>query len=152
MSLYQVPREATLVRIKTQQDAVTGIALSATLGLGIGVMAGMILGELLGDVHPERVRGAVGRLRPAGGDETDEPEIIEQAIIEAIEDAVPGAAVTAQALGNGIIELTGSAPDAASRQLAGRIAQGMPNADVVVNRIQVVDDGDHAGRRSSPVG
>ncbi len=150
MDRYPVPREVILVRIKTQDDAVTGIALSVTLGLGIGVMAGMILGELLGDVHPERVKGAVGRLRPAPPGDSDGSVIVEHAITEAIHDAVPGSRVTAQALGNGIVELTGTAPDTASRQLAGRIAQEMPSADVVVNRIRVLDDGE-SGRRTSPV-
>jgi osmotically-inducible protein OsmY len=43
------------------------------------------------------------------------------------------------ALGDGIVELTGTAPDVITRQLAGDIARDVPGAVVVVNRILVED-------------
>jgi hypothetical protein len=133
-----------LVRVKREDDdqrGVTGIALSAALGLGVGVLGGMVLHELLSDVSTEPVKNAWSRLRqPDTGDaEQEDAEAVEQAVKRAL-DKDPESAmleVRVAALRDGIVELTGTVPDALDRQLAGDIAHGVPGADIVVNRILV---------------
>ena len=132
-----------MVRVKREEDeqrGVTGIALAATLGLGIGVLGGMVLRELLSGVSTEPVKNALSRLRrPETGDEPEDPESVQRAVEDALGED-PDAAlleVKAAALGDGIVELTGTVPDALDRQTAGDIARGVPGADIVVNRILV---------------
>ncbi|UCD25179.1 MAG: BON domain-containing protein, partial [Gemmatimonadota bacterium] len=132
-----------MVRIRREdedQRGVTGIALSAALGLGIGVLGGMVLRELLSGVSTEPVRNALNRLRQPEADlEPEDVAAVEHAVEDAL-DEDPEAAlleVKVTALGDGIVELTGTVPDALDRQLAGDIARGVPGADIVVNRILV---------------
>ena len=133
-----------MVRVRREDDdqrGVTGIALSAALGLGVGVLGGMVLRELLSDVSTEPVKNAWIRLRQAdtGEAEWQDAEAVEQAVKRAL-DKDPESAmleVKATALGDGIVELTGTVPEALDRQLAGDIARGVPGADIVVNRILV---------------
>ncbi|MBI2615609.1 MAG: hypothetical protein HYW52_08050 [Gemmatimonadetes bacterium] len=49
-----------------RSESVAGITLAAAAGFGVGLLAGLVAGEWLGDVDADRVRRAVGRLRPAG--------------------------------------------------------------------------------------
>jgi len=132
-----------LVRVKREEDeqrGVTGIVLSAALGLGLGVLGGMVMRELLSDVSTEPVKNAWSRLRqPETGDEPEDRESVERAVDDALGED-PDAAlleVKAAALGDGIVELTGTVSDALDRQLAGDIARGVSGADIVVNRILV---------------
>jgi osmotically-inducible protein OsmY len=131
-----------LVRIEHGEErrSVTGIALSAALGLGIGVLGGMIVREFFTGVSTEPVKRAVRRLRTAEEMEDDQdPAILERSIGQAL-DEDPGTQeldVRVEALGDGIVELTGIVPDALSRQLAGDVARGVPGAGVVVNRVLV---------------
>ncbi len=144
-----------MVRIKREEDeqrGVTGIALSAALGLGIGVLGGMVMRELLSDVSTEPVKNALGRLRhPETHDEPEDRESVERAVQDALGED-PDAAlleVKAAALGDGIVELTGTVPDALDRQLAGDIARGVSGADIVVNRI-LVQGSDHVVTELGP--
>jgi osmotically-inducible protein OsmY len=131
-----------LVRIEQEQEhrGVTGIALSAALGLGIGVLGGIIGRELLTGFNTEPVKSAVRRLRPeADIEDEQDPLAVQQSVEQALADD-PGAQalrVRVEALGDGIVELTGTVPDALSRQLAGDVARGVSGADVVVNRVLV---------------
>lgn len=131
-----------MVRIEQEQEhrGVTGIALSAALGLGIGVLGGIIARELLTGLNTEPVKSAVRRLRPEGDmEEEQDPLAVQQSVEQALVDD-PGTQalrVRVEALGDGIVELTGTVPDALSRQLAGDVARGVPGADVVVNRVLV---------------
>lgn len=100
----------------------------------------MVLRELLSGVSTEPVRNALSRLRqPETEDEPEDPESVQRAVEDALGED-PDAAlleVKAAALGDGIVELTGTVPDALDRQTAGDIARGVPGADIVVNRILV---------------
>lgn len=131
-----------MVRIEQEQEhrGVTGIALSAALGLGIGVLGGIIARELLTGLDTEPVKSAVRRLRPEGDmEEEQDPLAVQQSVEQALADD-PGTQslhVRVEALGDGIVELTGTVPDALSRQLAGDVARGVSGADVVVNRVLV---------------
>lgn len=122
-----------------------GLSVSTAVGLGLGVLAGIIVGELMGDVHSERVRGAVRRLRgtPRARDGAD-GRALERAVRDALDEnpSTRGFRVHVRALGDGIVELTGTVPDTEARPLASTVARGVPGVDIVVNRLLVGDDGD----------
>jgi osmotically-inducible protein OsmY len=64
---------------------------------------------------------------------------LERAIIDTIRET-PGARgveLRVQSLGDGLVELTGTAPDPMTRRAAGDAARAVPGADIVVNRILV---------------
>ncbi len=130
-----------MVRVKQNGDDATGLALVAALGVGIGVIGGILLGEFLGGVNATRVRDAARRLLASGDDVPRDPKLIEETVTTALHEnpETSGAQVGVHALGDGIVELTGTAPDAIIRQLAGDIARDVPGAVVVVNRILVED-------------
>ncbi len=132
-----MPRE-DFIRIRPYQDDWLGVAFSAAVGLGAGLFAGIVAGELFGKVNSERVRGAMGRLkrRPAS---LPEPHAVERAVQDALRELATTRHlnVRVHALGDGLVELTGTAPDAASRRVAGDTARTVVGAEVVVNRILV---------------
>ncbi len=145
-----MPQEATLIRIHHREQHWAGVVLSAAAGLGVGLLTGLVVGELLGDVDGERVRRAVRRLRPAAAPLAD-PDDVERAVQAALTEhpATRSLAVEARAVGNGIVELTGRAPDDAARQLAADVARGVDAVEVVVNRI-LVGESDAPQRRANP--
>jgi osmotically-inducible protein OsmY len=128
-----------LAHVRHKDEGVTGIALSAALGLGVGLVGGMLLRGLLSDVATEPVRDAVRNLRRSGRNAPSNPEEVEHAVSLALRDDpdTRDLAVRVDALGDGIVELTGTAPDPLSRQIAADIARAVPGADIVVNRILV---------------
>lgn len=146
-----MPREDLLIRVRRQDDDWLGIALSAAAGLATGLVAGLVIGDLLGDVNTDRVKRAVRRLRRGG-----EAELLEDAgVVESIERALDehpttsDISVSVRALGDGIVELTGTAPDAAARTVASDLARSIVGADVVVNRI-LVEGSDVPHQRPTP--
>lgn len=116
-----------------------GTALAAAAGLLAGLATGVLLGGMLGNVNQERVRHAVRRLggRPKRPDR--DPDELAREIKAAIRLApeTRGARVDVRAVGPGLLELTGSAPDAVSRLAAAELARAHEGVDVVVNRILV---------------
>jgi len=128
------------------------VALATAAGLGVGLLAGIVASEFLGDVNPERVRRVVRRLRrgEAGPSEHD-PRVVERAVAAALGEnpQTRDLTITARALGDGVVELTGTAPDPEARRLAGKVSRGAPGADVIVNRI-LVEGEDIPPRRSAP--
>lgn len=135
-------------RIRRERDDWLGVAFTATLGLGAGLLAGMVAGEFFGNVTPERFKRAVGRLRSRDAVDA-EPHAIERAVQEALRasPATKELGIRVHALGQGLVELTGTAPDAAARRTAGDTARTIPGAEVVVNRILV--EGDEIPARKS---
>jgi len=128
-----------VVKIEREEPGVVGIALSATAGIVVGVLGGMLLREFLVDVNTAPVRNAVRRLRRPAEPRDDDPQAIRRAVEAALADDphTERLGIGVDALGEGIVELTGLAPDATTRQLAGELARTVPGADVVVNRILV---------------
>ncbi len=130
---------------------VTGIALSAAVGLGIGLIGGIFLRGLLSGLNTEPVRNAVRSLGKPEPSDTPDLEQIERAVLDSL-DGDPdtrGLDIGVEALGDGIVELTGTAPDPLSRQIAADIARNVPGADIVVNRI-LVQGGDGSPAESPP--
>ncbi len=141
-----------LLSARQEDDRVTGIAISAALGIGIGVVAGLILWEWLGDVGTEPVRRVVRRVRSQESDKPQEDlEGLEQAIKEAFGESphLREFDLDAEALGDGIVDVTGVVPDEPLRELAGEIANQVPGADVVVNRVLV--EGQETAPRKVPL-
>lgn len=140
----------TLIRIRQERGDRLGLTISTALGLGAGLFAGLVAGELLGNLNPQRLRRVLGRL----GRQTVPPmdsHALERAVADALRASPSTQQVAAQvhALGDGLVELTGTAPDAASRRAAGDTARGVPGAEVVVNRILI--EGDEVPvRKSAP--
>ncbi|UCG88802.1 MAG: BON domain-containing protein [Gemmatimonadota bacterium] len=123
-----------------QRQGVTGIALSAALGLGIGVLGGMVLREFFGNVTAAPVKNAMRLLRPSeSSNGFVDPDVLERSVYEALggDPDTESLDVVVTALGDGIVELTGTVRDAMERQLAGDVARSVIGADVVVNRILV---------------
>ncbi len=121
----------------------------------MGVLAGIVVGELLGDVSQDRVRLAVRRLRRSESEEaaSSDPGEVEAAVRTALADhpTTTGLPINVRALGDGVVELSGTAPSPRARQDAWEVAQGIPGADVVVNQILVEGD-DVPPRHPAPSG
>ena len=87
----------------------------------------------------EPVKKAVRRL--SGQHETPEEDLssVEDAVIQALEDDpdLRPLALAVEALGDGIVEITGTASSQMTRQLAGDVARSGQGADVVLNRIHI---------------
>lgn len=139
---YRCHGEDTLIHIKNDDRDWLGLAASAAAGLGLGVIAGVVLGEFLGRVDADRVRATVRRLRrpvlKAGPEDT---EAVRREVQGALDEnpKTRSLSVGVRALGEGVVELSGVAPDPDARDLAGSVARGVSGKFVVVNRMLVED-------------
>jgi osmotically-inducible protein OsmY len=110
---------------------------------------GLIAGELLGAVNPKRVKDAVRRLRPGERVSTD-PDQLRRDLLSALRhNATTGRLdIDVRVLGDGLVEVTGTAPDERSRELAAALANSVRGTDRVINRILVsgVDVPEGSGR------
>jgi hypothetical protein len=137
----------TLVRICNNDRDWLGLTVSAVAGLGIGVIAGITFGDSLGRFGGERFGRVLRHLRrPVTDEPLDEPEVARQAVLDALAQhpGTRGLEIDVRALGDGIVELTGTAPDEDARELAGTAARAAAGTTVVVNRLLVAD-----GKRST---
>lgn len=127
------------MRRDDRDNGVVGIALIAAAGFGIGLVAGAVVGEMLGDMRGDRLRGIVSRLgrRPAAP--PPDPATIQRAVRAALRGhpRTRGLDLRVHSVGAGLVELSGNAPDAVARRVAGELARAVPGAEVVVNRILV---------------
>ena len=118
-----------------------GIALIGALGLGAGLLVGLVFGGLLGDVDSDRVRRAVRRLRPYVDEDEieDRQDEVEDDLLATLESnpATRGLNLEVHALGGGLVEITGVAPDQRTRELAGELARDIFGSAIVVNRVLV---------------
>ena len=118
-----------------------GVALVGALGFGAGLLVGLVSGGLLGDVDSDRVRRAVRRLRPYVDEDEieDRQDEVEHDLLSTLESnpATRGLDLQVHALGGGLVEITGIAPDQRTRELAGELARGILGSAVVVNRVLV---------------
>ena len=118
-----------------------GVALVGALGFATGLLVGLVSVGLLGDVDSDRVRRAVRRLRPyVDEDETeDRQDEVEDSLLSTLESnpATRGLNLEVHALGGGLVEITGVAPDQRTRELAGELARDILGSAIVVNRVLV---------------
>lgn len=118
-------------------EKVAGVALAAAAGFGMGLLAGLVAGEWLGDVDADRVRRAVKQLRPP----TEPPDVpsLERTVRDALE-ADAGTRylrVRPRLLGEKLLELMGRVPSPAERDRAGAVAQAALPGFTVINRLLV---------------
>lgn len=128
-----------MYRRDDRDHGVVGIALSAAAGFGIGLLFGGVIGEMLGDVHGERLRGIVRRFGPTPPAAPPDPATIVRGVRARLR-AHPKTRrldLRVYSVGAGLVELSGRAPDATARRIAGDLARSVPGAEVVVNRIEV---------------
>lgn len=153
MDHLRVLRGRRVIRVHGQRRDWVGLGLTAAAGVGLGMFAGLAIGQLLGGVDTERVRDAVGRLgRSTPGPDADTGGSVERAVNGALSEnaTTRHLAVRAHAIGDGIVELTGTAPDPEARALAATIARGVAGSAVVVNRILVEGETPRSSRRKRP--
>lgn len=123
--------------------------------MGVGIVAGIVLGEFLGRVDTDRLRATVRRLRrPVGKLPPGDLEAIRRDVSGALNENPKTRAlqVDVRALGDGVVELTGEAPDREARELAGTIARGVAGTHVVVNRMRVEEAAPPEPRSRSTAG
>ncbi len=135
-----------MVHIDGEDRNITGIALSAALGFGLGVIGGLLLRDFVGGIDTEPVKEAVRRLSGPHTEPKDDHSAIEDAVIQAWEDDpdLRPLALAVEALGDGIVEITGTASSQMTRQLAADVARSVQGADVVLNRIHIEGNGGEA--------
>lgn len=131
------------------RENAASIALAAAAGFGLGLLAGLVAGEWLGDVDAERVRRAVKQLGPPPGP-PDAPGL-ERTVRNALE-AEAGTRylkVRPRLLGEKLLELVGRVPSPAARERAGAVAQAAVPGFTVINRLLV--EGQDVPRGPAPV-
>ncbi|MEE8133650.1 MAG: BON domain-containing protein [Gemmatimonadales bacterium] len=128
-----------MVRVERQDEDWLGIAVAALGGLAAGLAAGVVIGEMLGDMSPGRLKGTLATIRHGGRRTPKDPGEIRRAVESALDDNpdLGDLSIDVTAHEDGIVELTGVAPDDLTRELAGEVARGVSGTDVVVNRVLV---------------
>lgn len=118
-----------------RRESVLGLALTAVVGFAVGFAGGAVLGGSVGDVHADRVKRAIGRLRRSGEQLT--PEALARRVHDALrnDEATRDLDLDVQAPADGLVELTGTVSDALARRAAGDVARAVPGVEVVVNRV-----------------
>jgi hypothetical protein len=143
MDKVRVLRGGRSVRNEREDSDWLGLVASAVAGIGIGIISGLAFSQWFSEVSPGKVSGAVRRLGKRGTGTTEAgPEQIERAVNGALDESATTRhlQVRARALGDGIVELTGSVPDRDARLLAATVARSVSGVTVVVNRILADDD------------
>ena len=119
------------------------IMLWSGLGIGVGLAAGFILSEWVGDVNRNRVSGVARRLRE-GSPSRLTTSATARAVAAAL-DAEPrlaGLGIQTLAVARGVVELRGWVPTRAARTIAGRTALAAPGIESVINSLQVHGEDD----------
>ncbi len=129
-------------RIVRDEPGFLSKAFALTVGMGVGLVAGLVAGELIGGWDSDLVKGTLGRLGRRGdenGGNTPEPRLLERAVLEALrrDPETRTAGFNATVAPTGTVELTGVAPDEATRLLAGELARAVNGVPLVINRILV---------------
>ncbi len=138
--MYPGPMGGALRQSDHESGSALGLALTGAFGFGAGLLFGLVAGGLLGDVDQDRVKRAVRRFRPTDDDESVEgDERLEHDLLDVLKGnpATRQLDLNVSALGGGLVELTGRAPDETTRELAADLARGVLGTEVVVNRILV---------------
>ncbi len=120
-----------------RSESVAGIALAAAAGFGVGLLAGLVAGEWLGDVDTDRVRRAVKRLRPDVG--PADAAGVERTVRNALQAEAGTRYLKARprVLGEKLLELVGRVPDPAARDRAAAVAQEAAPGFTVINRLLI---------------
>ncbi len=119
------------------------IMLWSGLGIGVGLAAGFLLSEWVGDVNRNRVSGVARRLREGSPARltTSATARSVAAALEA-EPRLAGLGIQTLAVARGVVELRGWVPTRAARTIAGRTALAAPGIESVINSLQVRGEDD----------
>ncbi|HET8648910.1 MAG TPA: BON domain-containing protein [Gemmatimonadales bacterium] len=131
--------------MRQDRDSAGEIILWGALGAGVGLVAGTVLSEWLGDVNRGRLRRAARRLQerparsisPAAGARAAEAALADDARLAPL-------GIQVRALRADAVELRGWVPDRASRALAARVVRAVPGIENVVNSILVRGEDDRS--------
>jgi hypothetical protein len=139
--MYPTPMGGALRVSERESGSGLGLALTGAVGFGAGLLFGLVAGGLLGDVDSDRVKRAVRRLRPTDEEDAVDEGLdrIEHELLDVLKHnpATRQLSLTVRAMGGGLIELAGTAPDETTRELAAELARGVMGADVIVNHVLV---------------
>jgi hypothetical protein len=119
------------------------VMLWSGLGIGVGLVAGFVLSEWVGDVNRSRVSGVARRLREGAPSRlTTSATARSVAAALAAEPRLAGLGIQTLAVARGVVELRGWVPTRAARTLAGRTALAAPGIESVINSLQVRGEDD----------
>lgn len=119
-------------------DGFMGTTLAAAVGFTAGLIAGVVVGEWLGDVNAKRLRTAVRRLG-AGETPPTDPVMLERVVLRALRDDphTRHLPIQVRVVDSGLVELTGRVPSEDLRERAGEAARTVAGDEAVVNRLLV---------------
>jgi hypothetical protein len=143
MNRVRVLRGGRLLDTERDDGDWIGITLSAIAGAGLGLFAGLAASQFFSEVSPRGVSGAVRSIgRRSSRRPPPPPDALERKVTGALGEnpKTRHLDVRARALSDGIIELTGTAPDAGARAAAATVARGAVDHVVIVNRILVAGE------------
>ncbi len=135
-----------------RSERVAGVALAAAAGFGVGLLAGLVAGEWLGDVDADRVRRAVNHLRPDAA--PADVSALERAVRNALqaEAGTRYLKVRPRVLSGNLLELIGRVPTPGARERAGAVAQAAAPECTVINRLLVEGQDVPRGSTASGLG
>lgn len=135
--------------MRRQRLSAGEVLVWSALGVGLGLVTGVALGEWLGDVNRGRVRRVVRRSRTRPLPPLARPAATARAAQAAIESQPDLAELGIETLpvSGGAVELRGWVPNRAARTLAGRVVAEVPGVDTVINSILVRGEDDRGFRR-----
>ena len=125
----------------TRRTSLAGLLGWSIGGAALGLAAGLILGETIGEVGPARIRGLVRkRRRPAPARTGQLARLVRQAL--RADPSLAHLALTALAVSARMVELHGWVSTRAERTHAGRVACAVPGLDSIINCILVHGEDD----------
>jgi hypothetical protein len=130
--------------LRHQHLSGTQILLWTTVGVGTGLLAGLALGEWVGEVNQTRVRRVAKSLSLPGvlhRTSAASARAVETAL--GAEPRLAGCALEVVPISRSSVELRGWVKDRPARTLAARVAGAVPGVETVINSILVrgEDDG-----------
>lgn len=110
-------------------------------GAALGLAAGLIVSETLGEIGPARIKGLVRkRRRPAPARTGQLARLVRQAL--SIDPALAHLTLEALAVSARTVELHGWVSTRAERTRAARVARGVPGLDAIINCLLVHGEDD----------
>jgi len=110
-------------------------------GAALGLAAGLIVSETLGEIGPARIKGLVRkRRRPAPARTGQLARLVRQAL--SIDPALAHLTLEALAVSARTVELHGWVSTRAERTRAARVASGVPGLDAIINCLLVHGEDD----------
>lgn len=121
--------------------SLVGLLAWSVGGAALGLAAGLVVSETLGETGPARIRGMVQRRRrPAPARTGQLARLVRQAL--RLDPALARLTLDALAVSARTVELHGWVNTRAERTLAARVARGVPGLDAIINCILVHGEDD----------